>query len=713
MYRSTVMYRLSGLFVLFVFIVTASYGQLTVTPGQSAATLAGALAGGGVTILNPVLTCPAAANGTFTYTGTTLNINNGILLTTGHAAAAAGAEPPLVNFNNSAPGDPDMAPYLPAGANTYDACILEFDLIPSGDTIAFNYQFGSEEYRQAVCSDFTDVFAFFISGPGIAGTNNMALVPGTTIPVEINTINSGTPGTVPSANIANCTSMGPGSPFTSYYVNNAGGADLAYRGYTAKLKAFHAVTPCQQYHLKLSIVDAGNWQYDSGVFLEKGSLASNSFRFSLTDSIGTTINGVQHSIVKGCSPATVTIVADHVSPLPNTVYLTYSGTAVQNVDVNTLPSSLVLPAGNTSVSFDVQGLATTVNGPVSLGVHIVTPCGNADDLTITVLDTPAVKILTPDTLVCPGQAFTIRATGAAGLSYSWAPAASLNSSTVLQPVATPGVATVYTLSAIYPNAGCLPTIRTVTAGMNLFSLGTIAGDSVFCTGTYYRFSIKNAHQQQIFWSFGPNDTVTGPLSVIHAWANAGIYNIVAGPTFGGCGLPAIKTIRVYASPFIYLGADTTICPGNTAIVLHDTYGGAPSAATWLWNTGATTNSIGIDAPGIYYATVTADGCQASDTINIGPDCFAAIPNVFTPNGDGINDYFFPRQALSMGLTDFHMTIYNRWGQEIFTTTSLDGGGWDGRFNGELQPMGVFVYTIEAGFKDGSHLKRSGNVTLLR
>jgi gliding motility-associated-like protein len=705
--------KISTLSALMLISIYSSYAQLSVTTGQTAATLANALNGGGVTILNPVLTCPSAANGTFSYTGSTLNINNGILLTTGHAAAAAGAEPPLVNFNNSAPGDPAMAPYLPPGANTYDACILEFDLIPSGDTIAFNYQFGSEEYIQAVCSDFTDVFAFFISGPGIGGTDNMALVPGTNIPVEINSINNGTPGTVPSANISNCTSLGPGSPFTSFFVDNTGGSDMAYRGYTTKLKAFHTVTPCQQYHLKLSIVDAGNWQYDSGVFLEKGSLTSNAFRFSVTDSIGHTINGTPHTIVKGCSPATVTIVADHVSTTPGTVNLTYSGTAVENVDVSILPASLILPAGSTTLSFDVQGLVTTANGPVTLDIHIQTPCGNSDNLTLTILDTPTAKILTPDTSVCAGQSFTIRTSGTAGISYNWTPAATLNSATAAQPMATPLIATTYTLSAGYPNVGCPLLVRTVNVGMTVFDAGTIAGDSTFCTGTYYTFTLKDAGINDIFWSFGNGDTVTGKQSVLHAWSAPGTFYVTAGPVFSGCGLPAIKEIRVYPSPFINLGADTTICPGNNTISLHDIYGGAPATAQWLWNNSATTNTISVDAPGQYYATVTANGCTASDSINIEPDCFTAVPNVFTPNGDGVNDYFYPRQALSAGLTKFHMTLYNRWGQVIFETKSLDGSGWDGRFNGELQPAGVFVYTIDATFKDGSELKQNGNVTLLR
>ncbi len=687
--------------------------QLSVTPGQTAATLVNTLAGSGVTILNPTLTCAPVANGTFTVTGSSLlTVTSGILLTNGHADGTAGAEPPLVNFINGTPGDLQTAAYLPTGMASYDACILEFDVVPAGDTVSFNYQFGSEEYRQAVCSNFNDVFAFYISGPGITGAQNIALVPGTNVPVMVNSINNGVVGTAPGADIVNCTSLGAGSPFTIYYIDNTGGTQLSYRGYTKKLRAFHAVTPCQTYHLKLSIIDGGDAQQDSGVFLEENSLTSTSYKFSAVDSIGNTINGQPHCIVKNCNPGTVTIVADQSETAPATINLEYSGTAVQGTDINSLPSSIVMPAGSTSVSFTVQPLPE-MNGAKDLTIFIKSACGYADQVTIHLLDTPSIQILTPDTSVCAGQSFTIRTSGTSGISYSWAPATTLNSTTIAQPVATPLTATTYTLAAGYPNAGCLSLIRTINVGMTLFNTGTITGDSTFCTGTYYTFSVKDANVGDIFWSFGNGDTVTGKQSVLHAWGTAGTFHITAGPTFTGCGLPAIKQIRVYPSPFINLGADTTICAGNTAINLHDIYGGAPTTAQWLWNNGATTNNINVDAPGEYYATVTANGCTASDSIRIAPDCFTAIPNVFTPNGDGVNDYFYPRQALSAGLTKFHMTVYNRWGQVIFETKSLDGGGWDGRFNGDPQPSGVFVYTIDASFKDGSELKHNGNLTLLR
>ena len=90
-----------------------------------------------------------------------------------------------------------------------------------------------------------------------------------------------------------------------------------------------------------------------------------------------------------------------------------------------------------------------------------------------------------------------------------------------------------------------------------------------------------------------------------------------------------------------------------------------------------------------------------------------IPNVFSPNGDGLNDYFYPRSLLSSGLTSFKMDIYNRWGQLIFETTSTEGAGWDGRFNNTMQPGGVYVYIIDCSFKDGQHEHHQGNVTLLR
>ena len=686
--------------------------QLTVTTGQTAATLATTLSGPGVTVINPVLTCPAVANGTFTYAGSILAISDGILLTNGHAASAAGPEPSLISFNDGAPGDPALAPFLPSGTSTYDACILEFDVVPTGDTLSFNYQFGSEEYRTAVCSQFTDIFAFFISGPGITGTQNIALVPGTTIPVEINTVNNGIPGTVSGATIGNCTSLGLGSPFTAYYLDNTGGTTLAYRGYTTKFKALHAVTACDTYHLKLSIADAGNAIYDSGVFLEAGSLTSNSYKFSGFDSIGHNINGIEHAIVRGCTPATVNVIASFPNSTSQTISLSFGGTAVNGTDITLLPNTVTFPAGSTSVGINIQALVTAAGGPKTFVLYLHSTCGIFDSVAINIIDSPSALILTPDTTICVGQSCQIRTQGTPGLTYSWAPASSLNSATVAEPIATPPATTIYSMTTALPGSGCVAQQQTIKVTTTTFNAVAFPGDSVFCVGTYYTFNVGGNGANYV-WAFGPSDTVKGVNPVVHAWAIPGTYTMYLESALTGCGAPLSKVITVYPYPDINLGPDTSVCPGGGVVTLYDHSNVGVGGVTWLWNTGSVTPAIQVTEPGLYYATATENGCIASDSIWVANDCYIDLPNVFTPNGDGINDYFFPRQLLTRGLTKFSMNIYNRWGQLIFKTDALDGTGWDGMFNDAPQPQGVYVYVIDAQFKDGEKFHKQGNVTLLK
>ncbi|HNB81935.1 MAG TPA: gliding motility-associated C-terminal domain-containing protein, partial [Chitinophagaceae bacterium] len=103
----------------------------------------------------------------------------------------------------------------------------------------------------------------------------------------------------------------------------------------------------------------------------------------------------------------------------------------------------------------------------------------------------------------------------------------------------------------------------------------------------------------------------------------------------------------------------------------------------------------------------------TDSIWVQRDCYLNIPNSFSPNGDGRNDYFLPREILSSGISSFEMQIFNRWGELIFSTTQSDGRGWDGKYNGVDQPNGVYIYLIRAVFMNGVQKEYTGNVTLLR
>ena len=87
-----------------------------------------------------------------------------------------------------------------------------------------------------------------------------------------------------------------------------------------------------------------------------------------------------------------------------------------------------------------------------------------------------------------------------------------------------------------------------------------------------------------------------------------------------------------------------------------------------------------------------------------------MPSAFTPNGDEHNDKF--NMIFQPLMQSMDLQIYNRWGQLIYETTDIKSG-WDGTFNGEPQPIGVYTYIVSATFNDGRTATKQGNVTLLR
>jgi gliding motility-associated-like protein len=557
------------LFALF-FIPANLFGQLTISPTHPAAVLAAKLAGSGISISSPVLTCPGVANGTFVSVTTPIVIDSGIVLTTGRAINTTGLETFLASTNNAAPGDPDLVTL--AGTGTFDACTLEFDFVPQGDTVSFNYQFGSEEYTNSTCGQYNDAFAFFISGPGITGMQNMALVPGTNIPVTVNSINSGVPGPPgwPGfCNIANCTAMGPGSPFTTYYINNTGGTQVTYRGYTRKLRAFHQVTPCSTYHLKMSIADAANGLYDSGVFIEAGSLSTNSYRFRKNDSIGHTIAGIPNALVRGCAPATITVLNSRVTGTPQKVYFSYAGSAVKGPDY-TAPDSATINPGDTSVVISITGNpATPATGIRTITIFLSSPfsCGIIDTISLNLLDAPTLSLLTPDTAICLGQSFQIRANGSAGLLYTWTPSASLSSATAIQPIATPVASTSYTVNAVLPLSGCAPLVRTVNVAVNMATMSIVTPDTTICKGDAFQIMVSGS--AGLFYTWTPGATLDF-ANAQNPWARpltTMTYSVTAVSVTDGCTATDQITVTVSDPIISIINPAPSICPGKQVQLL--------------------------------------------------------------------------------------------------------------------------------------------------
>jgi gliding motility-associated-like protein len=608
---------------LISFTSFSGFSQLTVVPTHPAAVLAAKLAGPGISISAPTLTCGALANGTFTSVTTPITIDSGIVLTTGRAINTTGPESFLASTNNSMPGDPALASL--AGTTTFDACTLEFDFIPKGDTVSFNYQFGSEEYINSTCGQYNDAFAFFISGPGIVGTQNMALVPGTNIPVTVNSINSGIPGPPgwPGfCNIINCTSMGPGSPFTGYYINNLGGTSTTYRGYTTKLAAKHAVTPCVSYHLKLSIADAANGLYDSGVFIEAGSLKANNYVFKRSDSIGHTIGGIPNALVKGCSPAPITVLNSRTTSSPQKVLFTYGGTAVRGADY-TAPDSAFIAPGDTAVTITLTGSGTAAPGSKTIVIYLSSPfsCGTIDTLSLNLLDAPQLTIITPDTTVCAGTSFQIRTSGTAGLVYNWLPSATVSSPTAAQPLVTPSINTVYTVTATLPLSGCTPLVRTLNVSILNVGLSVITPDTAICIGRSIR--IQTVGSSGLTYSWMPTAALDNPTSnnPLASPASTTTYTVTAATPDGSCKESRQITITVIDPKILVSPSNYGVCPGAT--VKFSVSGDAGLTYSWLpssWLDDPTLmepTATGI-MPMTYTVTATTPGslCQVKGTVSL-------------------------------------------------------------------------------------------------
>ena len=549
--------RLCALYTLLLAIIThPAYSQIVVSADQTAAALAQKLAGQGVTISNPTLHCAGRANGLFTVTGSVPGIDSGVLLTNGAAASLGstygvnGYAYSLASNNNGMPGDAMLN--MLAGQNTLDACSLEFDVVPHSDTIRFNYVFSSEEYNNAVCGPYNDAFAFFISGPGIIGTANMALVPGTNIPVTINSINNGIPGS--TGTIANCTSMGAGSPFTAYYIDNSAGSILTHKGYTTVLQAIHSVVPCGAYHLKMVIADAGNATYDSGVFLEAGSLQSGDLRVEALRSVPADTFAF---CVKNCLPGRFRIRRTRPLAQPQTVRFIKGGTAISGTDFAPFPDSVVIPPYNVQVDVPVYGKATPLYGNKTLQLFIMSQysCSGisniVDSASIVILDTFHIAITTPAQVRCANDSIGITVSGSDLLNYSWLPAGGLSNQYTKEPIAFPSVTTVYTLSATLPGGNCPAKNAEVRFDIKLSPQLVPLPDTAICYNTPLNLdavtTLPNDHYSY-YWSgpHGFSSTLPGIAIANTAATDSGSYILVVTIDTNGCHAASVTDVHITA-----------------------------------------------------------------------------------------------------------------------------------------------------------------------
>ncbi|MBX9448185.1 MAG: choice-of-anchor L domain-containing protein [Taibaiella sp.] len=324
---------------------------------------------------------------------------------------------------------------------------------------------------------------FFISGPGIAGLQNLAVIPGTTIPVAINSTTG--VGSWVDAD-PDCTGMGTGSPFSEYYVDNTSGTYVSYGGFTTVLTALAEVIPCETYHLKLAIADVGDGLLDSGVFIEAGSFTSNSIETSSAGGGG--MEWPNTNMVRGCSSGNFTITRTGSTTHPVDVDYLLEGTATNGTDYALLPGTVTIPAGEASVIVEIDPVVLgTLVGTRTVIPKIINPYSCEGDTvivdTLYIYDSLYTNFSTTDTVICNGSEVQVSVDTDPGFDIEWSASSSLSEDPdAYHVILSPTTSTEYYVSVSVYGSGCDAFTDTVTVDVVHIPALTMADSLELCIG---------------------------------------------------------------------------------------------------------------------------------------------------------------------------------------------------------------------------------------
>ncbi|MDQ3046083.1 MAG: gliding motility-associated C-terminal domain-containing protein [Bacteroidota bacterium] len=375
----------------------------------------------------------------------------------------------------------------------------------------------------------------------------------------------------------------------------------------------------------------------------------------------------------------------------DTVVVNYLSYPIVNLPANSLvcpDDSVLLDAGSpgTAYLWSTGDTSQTIYADTT-GTFYVTvfnqQCSTSDTANVVeIIFAPEIT----DTILCAGQTISLNAFVAGG-SYLWSTGASTSSITV----ATPGLYWV-----------------TVTVGpCSVFDSATIS---------YVQYPVISLPPAV---DLCPNSTIVldpGSGAMTYLWSTTQTSQAIDVGTGG--------TYVVTASNASCSVSDTTIVNAIPPIAWEEevllcnvekyTLDAGIAGSSYLWSTGETTQTIDVSQEGYYWVTMFTAQCTISDTILATGTVGSGIlwfPNSFTPNTNGLNDVFAPK---GVDLTEYHLMIFDRWGEKIYESERLEQG-WDGTFKGELVKQDVYVWRVKykTKCKGDELLKRVGHVTVVR
>jgi gliding motility-associated-like protein len=668
---------LQFLFLCLIFITSNASAQLLVEqPYTVEQYVSEVLIGNGVTATNITYTGSDEQLGYLTGGEGLFSVTSGLVLSTDHATHLSdpgcsgsqvclgclglGNDIDLLNVANSVP---PLIGQSFSVSSVNDLCILEFDFEAGGDSISFNYVFGSDEYLEWVNSTYNDIFAFFLSGPGISGpfgspagfpdgAINIAEVPETdpALPVTISSVNNST------------------NP--EYYIDNFANNNICIDGYTQTFTASASVQCGETYHIKLAIADGSDTALESFVVLEEGSFSSNAIDIVASAAIdGAEIFLGDTTVVEGCNTAVFTVIRPD-DTVRDTITLNIFGTAVNGSDYNEIATTWVLEPGESTFDLFLDPYPDNVNEgaeTVIIEYQYINSCGD------TILSSATIVIMDPD----PITLFT-------------APVGCLDAAGNVELL-------VNTLSGFGPFEYQWNTAENDTLNEFSYNTGFTPGSATVVVTDICESVTEATISWDILDDFiGEDETIClGQSSTVPA--NGGTVDDDGYSIFSEI-LTEIEDPdgnMVWVS-IVGASMDTVMVSFLENIdAITGLYDG-------LYNTGS--GGIGsievqlVDGCGnITYSTLSVEVCELE------------FYNVFTPGtSDGKNDTF---EVLGLqGYPGSKLAVYDRWGTQVYYNSNFQGG-WRGinNKNGDL-PGGAYYFTLSVNYVGEEALEYKGDVT---
>lgn len=591
--------------------------------------------------------------GYFDGTGTTFPFQNGIILSTGKINNAPGPNSYLSDDggNMGWNGDPDLNDALGL-SNTFNATVLEFDFIPLGNRISFDYIFSSEQYLSSPSSNqcnYTDGFAFLLKRNGETRYQNLAVVPGTNIPVKVNTVRGS--GTIcPPANQAY---------FDAF---NGTNHPTNFNGQTKVLTAQSDVIPGETYHIKLVIADEGNYRFDSAIFLGGGS-----FNFGID-------LGDDRLIATGnplCPGETLTIDATQAGAtgyqwflntvaIPGATNATYNITSAGNylVEINYGPTC------QTTGAIKIEYAETLI-----VNQNTFTECdadANQDGKTVFNLDTIKNQLFTnlPSNYI---------------VSFFELP----TSTTELPSNFTNTIAYDQTIYARVMNVqGCYSDYP-VNLRVNTFDTVLVDETIGLCENESLILDAGNGFSSYE-WNTNPPQ-FTQQITV----NSGGIYEVTL---TNALNCSKTKTFTIEASGIATI----------EDIIIND-FQDNNTATIVISSSSLGDYEFSLDGFNYQDSNVFSNLNDGEYTVYVQDKKGCGIvfetfyildyPKYFTPNDDGYNDTWYIKNLDKRNLENSIITFFDRYGK-LIKQISGTSEGWNGTFNGEILPSTDYWFTIE-------------------